>query len=167
MKIGARTARLRALLIAACALVVFAACVLPARALWRGEHHEQRNELFQMEEKWRNAVLHGDAAAMASLLDDDYMAITSNGTLQSREQTLAHLRSGTIRFRSIAITDRKVRFYGNTAVVTCRADVVGATAEGEMTGSYRYTHVWVLGAKGNWRIVSFEANRIRDPQAKK
>lgn len=120
-----------------------------------------------MEEKWRNALLHGDAAVMASLLDDDYMAITSNGTLQSREQTLAHMRSGTIRFRSIIVTDRKVRFYSNTAVVTCRADVVGATAEGDMTGSYRYTHVWVLNAKGSWHIVSFEANRIRDPQAKK
>ena len=167
MKIGARSARLRALLIAACALAVFAAGALPARGLWRGEHHEQRNELFQMEEKWRNAVLRGDAAAMASLLDDDYMAITSNGMLQSREQTLAHMRSGMIRFRSITITDRKVRFYSNTAVVTCRADVVGATAEGDMTGSYRYTHVWVLNAKGSWHIVSFEANRIRDPQAKK
>ena len=103
MKIGARSARLRALLIAACALAVFAAGALPARGLWRGEHHEQRNELFQMEEKWRNAVLRGDAAAMASLLDDDYMAITSNGMLQSREQTLAHMRSGTIRFRSIIV----------------------------------------------------------------
>jgi len=167
MKVGARTVCLPASLLAACLVMVVAAGALPARALWRGEHHEQRNELFQMEEKWRNAVLRGDAAAMASLLDDDYMAITPNGTLQSREQTLAHVRSGAMRFRSIIINDRKVRFYGTTAVVTCRADVVGSTAEGDMTGSYRYTHVWVLDAKGNWRVVSFEANRIRNPRKQK
>ena len=166
MKTGARTARLRAMLIAASALVIFATCMRPAGALWRSERHDQRTELFQMEEKWRNAILRGDANAMASLLDDDYMAITPNGTLQSRDQTIAQLRNGVMRFRSIAISDRKVRFYGSTAVVTCRAQVAGSTSEGDMTGSYRYTHVWVQDAKAGWHIVSFEASRIRAPKRK-
>ncbi len=135
-------------------------------ALFHDAHHEWRNELFQMEDNWRNALLRGNANAMSEILAADYMAITSNGMLESREQTLAHMRSGVLHIRSLSISDRKVRFYGGTAVVTCRADVSGTTDEGDITGSYRYTHVWVRESKGPWKIVSFEANRIRSHRQK-
>jgi len=162
----ARTAFKRARWITASLLLCLTTCA-PLFALWHNERHEQRNELYQMEEKWRDATLRGNATAMSALLADDYMAITSNGMLQSKEQTLAHLRNGIMRFRAIAVSDRKVRFYGTTAVVTCRAEVAGTTAEGDITGSYRYTHVWVQNETGGWRIVSFEASRIRNPQGHK
>jgi ketosteroid isomerase-like protein len=132
-------------------------------ALFHTEKHEWRNELFQMEDNWRNALLHGNATAMSGLLADDFMAISANGMLETKEQTIAHMRSGSLRFRSLNISDRKVRFYGSTAVVTCRAEVTGTTPDGDISGNYRYTHVWVQEGNGPWRIVSFEASRIREP----
>ena len=104
---------------------------------------------------------------MDALLADDYMAITANGTLQSKDQMLANLRAGVVRFSSIEISDRKVRFYGSTALVTCRAEVSGVTSEGEISGSYRYTRVYVRNERGMWRVVSFEASRIRDSSVHK
>ena len=136
-------------------------------ALFHDERHGWRNELFQMEDTWRDALLHGNIPTLSSLLADDYMAITANGMLQSKEQTVAQLRGGVMRFRSLVISDRKVRFYGSTAVVTSRAQVVGTTAEGDVSGNYRYTHVWAREGKGPWRIVSFEASRIRQPHGHK
>ena len=127
----------------------------------RGERHESRHEIDQLEETWRGAILHRNAAAMDALLADDYMAITANGTLQSKDQALANLRAGIVHFNSIEISDRKVRFYGTTALVTCRAKVSGVTPEGAISGSYRYTRVYVRGEHGMWKIVSFEASRIR------
>jgi ketosteroid isomerase-like protein len=135
----------------------------PHNGMPRGQRHESRHEIDQLEEVWRNAELKGDMAAMNSLLADDYMAITPNGTLQSKEQTLANLRSGTTHFTAIGISDRKVRFYGTTALVTSRADVSGASANGDFSGSYRYTRVYVRNPQGKWKIVSFEASRIREP----
>jgi ketosteroid isomerase-like protein len=135
-------------------------------ALFRDEHHTWRNELFQMEDNWRSALLRSNVSAMSGLLADDYMAITANGMLESREQTLAHMRSGEMHFRSLVINDRKVRFYGDTAVVTSRAEVSGSTHEGDISGSYRYTHVWVREGRGPWKIVSFEASRIRGHEHK-
>jgi hypothetical protein len=41
--------------------------------------HENHHEIDQLEEAWRSAMLLADAAAMDSLLADDYMAITPNG----------------------------------------------------------------------------------------
>ena len=55
-----------------------------------------------------------------------------------------------------------MRFYGQTALVTSRAEVTGFTGEGDISGSYRYTRVYARDAKGVWKIVSFEASRIRD-----
>jgi ketosteroid isomerase-like protein len=128
----------------------------------RGERHDSRHEIDHLEEHWRNAVLAGNVAALDALLAKDYIAITANGMLQTRDEALASMRSGMLHFKSLTITDRKVRFYGNTALVTSRAEVSGSTPEGALAGSFRYTRVYVRDSGGVWRIVSFEASRIRE-----
>lgn len=157
------------------ALLLKLFCVLAlsgaAHALYAGMprtlRHESRHEIDQLEEEWRDAVLKSDTAAMSSLLADDFMGITSNGTLQNKEETLANLRSGRAHFTTLDVSDRKVRFYGTTAVVTSRAEVQGITPEGDLSGSYRYTRVYVRDPQGQWKVVSFEASRIREPGDRK
>ena len=144
-----------------CAPMIFAA--QQPGAMPKGERHESRREIDQLEEAWRNAVLRADIATMNSLLAEDYMAITPNGTLQTKEQALANLRSGATHIASLEISDRRVRFYGTTALVTSQADVKGTNAMGDFSGTYRYTRVYVRNAQGKWKIVSFEASRVREP----
>jgi ketosteroid isomerase-like protein len=141
-----------------------AVCAQPAPSgLPRAQKHEVRHEIDQLEDAWRNAILKGNTTALDPLLADDYMAITSSGTLQTKEQTLDNLRSGRVRFTTLDITDRKVRFYGTTALVTSVATVEATTSEGQISGAYRYTRVYVRNPQGMWKIVSFEASRIREP----
>jgi ketosteroid isomerase-like protein len=144
------------------AAVALAAC---ASALWAGvpktQKHERRHEIDHLEELWRDAMLKDDTAAMSGLLAEDYMAITPSGTLQTKDEALANLHRA--HFTSLEISDRKVRFYGTTALVTSTADVQGTTADGDISGSYRYTRVYVEGPPGVWKIVSFEANKILTP----
>ena len=140
------------------------ACAQTARAgMPRTQKHEVRHEIDQLEDAWRNAILKSNTAAMDALLADDYMAISASGTLQSKEQTLENLRSGRVHFTTLDISDRKVRFYGTTALVTSVASIAGTTADGAISGNYRYTRVYVRNAQGAWKVVSFEANKIRDP----
>jgi ketosteroid isomerase-like protein len=126
----------------------------------RAQKHESRREIDLLEEAWRDAALKANAVALDALLADDYMAITSSGTLQTKEQALTNFRTGRTRFTAISYSDRKVRFYGTTALVTSVAEVKGNTPEGELSGSYRYSRVYVRDEHGKWKIVSFEANRI-------
>ena len=56
-----------------------------------------------------------------------------------------------------------MRFYGKTALVTSVAYVQGTTTDGDVSGSFRYTRVYVRDAQDKWKIVSFEASRIRQP----
>jgi ketosteroid isomerase-like protein len=132
----------------------------PHPGMPRAQKHESRREIDLLEETWREAALKGNATALEPLLADDYMAITSAGTLQTKEQALENVRTGRTRFSSIIYSERKVRFYGTTALVTSVAEVTGETADGALSGSYRYTRVYVRDEKGQWKIVSFEANRI-------
>ena len=127
------------------------------------QKHESRQRIDVLEDEWRDAVLTSNTKTLASLLADDYVAITPSGTLQSRDEALESLRTGRVRFTTLNITDRKVRFYGTTAVVTSLANVVATTPDGTVSGSYRYTRVYVRDAAGVWKIVSFEASRVREP----
>jgi ketosteroid isomerase-like protein len=140
---------------------------LSANILYAGQpkpkKRDTRHEIEQLEEEWRTAVLKSDATALKTLLADDYIAITANGTLQTKDEALANIRSGRIHFTSLNLSDRKLRFYGKTALVTSLASVQGITPEGDLSGNFRYTRVYVLNAQGQWRIVSFEASHIRQP----
>jgi len=147
---------------ALCFALALAVCApIPAAGYLWVQKHENRHEIEQIEDAWRIAILKGNTSAMEALLADDYMAITASGTLETKEKTLANLRSGLVHFSSIQISERKLRFYGATALVTSRAEVSGVAANHDISGAYRYTHVYVRDALGKWKIVSFEASRIR------
>lgn len=128
----------------------------------RAQKHESRHEIDQLEDAWRSAILQSNTTVLESLLADDYMAISPSGTLQTKEQALANIRSGETHIASLEIVDRKVRFYGTTALVTCQATISGTSSDGELEGSYRYTRVYVRNSLGKWKIVHFEASRIRE-----
>jgi ketosteroid isomerase-like protein len=147
------------------AMLAVLAILVCASAAWAGvpktQKHERRHEIDHLEEAWRDAMLKDDTTAMSGLLADDYMAITPTGTLQTKEEALANLHR--VHFTSLEISDRKVRFYGTTALVTSIADIEGTSPDGDISGSYRYTRVYVEGPPGVWKIVSFEANKVLAP----
>jgi ketosteroid isomerase-like protein len=171
-----RGSRSRAALAVAMLGAVLASPALPAQALPvqglpahngmpRAERHESRHEIYHLENLWRDAVVKGDTTTLGSLLADDYMAITPFGTLQNKQQALDNVGSGRWRVASLTQIERKVRFYGTTALVTSLVEVQGTSPDGDISGDYRYTRVYARDPKGNWKIVSFEANRISPSSA--
>jgi ketosteroid isomerase-like protein len=135
---------------------------VPGTPVRRAQRHEYRHEIDQVEDAWRAAMLKGNSAAMDALLAEDYTAITAKGAIQTKEQALNNLRSGVFQLTALSISDRKVRIYGNTAVVTSVAELTGGRKDQDVSGRYRYTRVYVRNSQGQWKIVSFEASRIQD-----
>ena len=123
--------------------------------------NDLRREIFELEDTWRNAVLKSDINAMSALLADDYTGITASGILQTKQEVLANMRAHRVHFNALLLSDLKVRFYGKTALVTSKAEVQGTTPEGELSGNFRYTRVYVRDSQGRWKIVSFETSKIR------
>jgi len=132
----------------------------------RAHKHEYRHEIDKMEDAWRAAVLQNNSSALDVLLADDYTAITAKGAIETKEQAISSLRSGTFRLTKISASDRKIRIYGVTAVVTSLVELVGKREKEDLTGRYRYTRVYVRNAAGLWKIVSFEASKIETSEHK-
>jgi ketosteroid isomerase-like protein len=149
--------------LAMAAALTFVVWAFPITGMAPVQKHEAHHEIEQLEDEWRNALLTSNARELDSLLAEDYMAITPSGTLQTKEEALDNLRSGRVHFSVLDVTDRKVRFYGTTAIVTSLANVQATTPDGTVNGNYRYTRVYARDPQGRWRIVSFEASRVREP----
>ena len=87
-------------------LAFFAGPVALSQGHPKPQKHESRREIDQLEDNWRAAILKGNITVMQGLLADDYMAITANGTLQTKEQALESLRTGRVHFTTLDISDR-------------------------------------------------------------
>jgi ketosteroid isomerase-like protein len=127
-------------------------------------HHDnaqQHKQIENLEQDWRKALLASNVPAMDHLLADDYLGVTANGTLETKADLLAMRRAGTVHISELNLSDLKVRVYGDTAVVTSRAEIAGTNGGTDIGGHYRYTRVYNR-RNGEWRIVSFEASRIPD-----
>jgi ketosteroid isomerase-like protein len=136
-----------------------------AYALPRRESHAIHKEIEALEMQWRQAVISNNVGEMDHLLADDYIGISANGTVETKAQALALRKAGTVKISQLELTDLKVRVYGDTAVVTSRADLEGINGQSDISGNYRYTRVYNRRL-GQWKIVSFEASRMHDVDAR-
>jgi len=132
-----------------------------AYALPRHENHAIHKEIENLEQQWRQALVSNNVSIMDHLLADDYIGISANGTIETKAQALAQRRAGTVRITQLELNDLHVRVYGDTAVVTSKAQLQGTNGESDIGGQYRYTRVYNRRF-GQWKIVSFEASRIHD-----
>jgi ketosteroid isomerase-like protein len=113
-------------------------------------------EIVDLERQAKEASLRRDAEFSQRTLADDYVAITPLGQVTTKQETIGARRSGQLRYEAMNITDMVVRVYGDTAVVTARADVKGHQLGEDFSGPYRYTRVWVRRS-GRWQTVSYQA----------
>ena len=129
----------------------------------RAEKHEGRHEIDRLEDKWRNAILKNDASALEPLLAEEYVGIRPNGTLETRDQFLARVRNIPTHLTGYEVIERKVRFYGRTALVTSLVAITDTNTADNLSGSYRYTRVYARDPQGAWKIVNFEATKLNSP----
>jgi hypothetical protein len=117
-------------------------------------------EIVDLERQAKDAAIHRDAAFSERTLAEDYVAISPLGQVIGKTETVAARKTAQLRYDSIEVTEMVVRLYGNTAVVTARADVKGKELGEEFSGPYRFTRVWVR-RNGHWQTVSYQATVTR------
>ena len=106
------------------------------------------------------AMVADDLKTLAAVLADDLVYIHSDGDVDSKEEFLQRLRSGSLRYRSIEPTDVRLRTYGNTAVVTGRAKMAVTRGGSDRDFEIRYTAVY-RARSNHWQLVSWQSTRIQ------
>jgi ketosteroid isomerase-like protein len=121
-----------------------------------------KQQIEEMEERWRSATLAGDVGAMDQLLSEDYVGISWTGQVNTKAMQLDRIRNRSLTMHRIDVSDKKVKLLGGVAIVTARADVDGTSEGSDMTGAFRYTRVYQRLPSGVWKITNFEVTRVPD-----
>jgi ketosteroid isomerase-like protein len=109
--------------------LLIAIVALTAGGLLRADVEEDKQQLLDLEKHCAEALVHVDIPFLASFYANGWILVGSDGSRYSRQQTLAFLSLGKVKWESCVYNDMEARVFGNTAFV-----VYKATAAGEVDG---------------------------------
>jgi hypothetical protein len=115
--------------------------------------------LRQIENDTLDALVKGDISTLNRIWADEYSFTPPNGTVVSKENYLALLQSGSVKYDSLKSEGLRVRIYGDTAVVSGSFAVRGRVGTHELNGTDRFLTVYVK-RQGRWQQVASQASRI-------
>jgi ketosteroid isomerase-like protein len=151
--------RTPAVLLAACALAAGAAALHASTA----ERPAKPEDLVRMECDWARATVARDAEAIGRMVAEDFFVIYPDGTTGDRAMELEGMTAGVVEFRSFTIHEATPRLYGDdTGVVTGRSTIAGTAMGTDISGTYRWTDVWIRD-DGRWQVVSAQITRVAEP----
>ncbi len=107
----------------------------------------------------RAATLAGDAAAVGSMMTDDFTFTHPNGLVESKAQFLDALKTGKLKYQMLTDEERQVRVHGDTGIVSGTCRIVVTASGKEFDVRVLFTEVWVK--KGNaWQMVLWHASNV-------
>jgi len=94
-----------------------------------------------------------DISALSEIFADDYVQYSAAGQPFTKQEILDHLRSGAVRYSSLVSTGRRIRIFGDMAVVHGSED--DEVISGGKRFRVRYLYLDVLQKRdGEWKIVA-------------
>ncbi|HKB10119.1 MAG TPA: nuclear transport factor 2 family protein [Vicinamibacterales bacterium] len=116
-------------------------------------------EIRAMEKQWNEARVKADVATLERILDRDWTVTHGDGTINTKAEYLADLKSGVRRFFADVTEDRiDVRLYGDTAVASGTSDSKVEYKGKPSGGPLRFTRVYVK-RDGRWLMIVTHATR--------
>ncbi|MDQ3042203.1 MAG: nuclear transport factor 2 family protein [Acidobacteriota bacterium] len=100
-----------------------------------------------------SALNRGDADAAGRIYTDDYQIVMENGVTVTKAQRLEAMRSGALKFQSVAFDNLRIRQYGSAAIATFRntgrSNALGSEQENNSVGT-----VTLINNGGRWQVAS-------------
>jgi uncharacterized protein (TIGR02246 family) len=125
------------------------------------EKSAQQNDEQQiraLHEAGDKALMNADLGTLAQIFADDYVQYNEAGKAFTKQDVLNNFRAGAIRYPSIVSTGRKIRVFGDTAVVHgSESDEVEVNGK---RSAVRYVYLDVLRkCDGKWKLVASQLAR--------
>ncbi len=116
-------------------------------------------EIAKMEREFGEALTYRDAAALARLMADDFIAINSLAVEMTKAQVLEASTSPDYELQFMRNEDIGIRVFGDCAVATARGTAKGRYKGQDASGQFRYTRVW-LRRNGRWQAIAAQSTNI-------
>ena len=89
----------------------------------------------------------------------DSTFVAPTGTIRNKEQRVAPMRSGDLKYDYAKYDEIQVRIYGDMAIVTARVTVKSELKGAPLNGQFRST-LTLFKVKGMWELVASQASAI-------
>ena len=116
-------------------------------------------QILALHEAGDKALMSADLVVLAQIFAEDYVQYNESGKAFTKQDVLNNFRTGAIRYPSIVSTGRKIRVFGDTAVVHgSESDEVEANGK---RFAVRYVYLDVLRkCDGAWKLVASQLARL-------
>jgi ketosteroid isomerase-like protein len=121
--------------------------------------HGAEAEIRTIEKQWNEARVKADVATLERILAPDWTVTHGDGTINTKAEYLADLKSGSRVFSADVKEDElTVRVYGDTAIAAGLSDSK-VTYKGKPSGgALRFTRVYIK-RDGRWLMIVSHATR--------
>jgi uncharacterized protein (TIGR02246 family) len=115
-----------------------------------------RDQVLALEKAWNQAYKAGDTKALAGILDNSLVLVEDDGSLKTKSEFLASVKSSNANEEQVAPESLTVRVFGNTAIA------IGVIAVKESKGGKTVSHrerfidTWI-NREGKWVCIATNA----------
>lgn len=126
-------------------------------ALSAANREDDQKTLAKLDADYQRAVEQNDLKTMARILADDFILVEGDGTVSTKADLLKDAAGGETKYEHQVDTDRTVRVWGDTAVVTAKLWAKGLE-DGKQVDYYMwFSDTYVRKADG-WSYVFGQAS---------
>lgn len=120
---------------------------------------EEEAALLKLEQEWAAASVKKDWTVFDRMFAPDY-ANNIGGTIMSKKQFLANMKSGAWRIASASPSELKVLVLGETGIVHGLWTEKSSLNGQDLSGTYRYTDIFAK-RDGRWQCVTSYNTKVR------
>lgn len=119
----------------------------------------EEGRIIALESAWDQAEQNKDATAVANLLADTIVYVDYDGSISTKQQFLAEVKSADVTGEQIKNEGVTVRLYGNVAVSTGIYRDKGMEKGKPFSRRGRFTNVW-FNQNGKWECIASQSTLI-------
>jgi len=113
-------------------------------------------EILALEDRRYAAMTTNDLVSLEALFHDDLVYTHSSAAVDDKASYLDALRSGKFRYKVAKRMEEKVRFTGDTALVTGRAEMEVDLNGAPKSLKLRFLNVWTKTPAG-WKFIAWHS----------
>jgi ketosteroid isomerase-like protein len=120
-----------------------------------------QKEILAQDARRIDAMVAADVKTLGEILRDDLTYIHSSGQIETKAQVLDEIATGKLKYRAIVPSEQTVRVFGDSALVTGRAQLKVLSGSKSLGFWVRFTEVWVRTGT-TWQLVAWQSTRLPD-----
>jgi len=113
---------------------------------------DDKSTIAAIDDQYQAAVKHNDDKNMHRILADNFVLVTGSGKTYSKKDLLEEARSGRYIYEHQEDTERTVRLWGDTAIVTAKLWEKGTNDGQAFDYTVWFSDVYIRAPQG-WRYV--------------